>query len=1186
MNNKNIPLCEKGSAPTKGGSAVISGTSRRPEQSGDQSEAGRHQTTDPVPAAREGAALIAAEPTTRDGGYKWTTEMRIELWKCYKLAEGPNRGYRAKMHKWWKTRKNPRFTEQALASQITIIKKNNLLTPAQRGEDENENAHQTTEDDPENNNTNRSEDRSASGVNNYNNNEDTTNDNNNEINNNPIENNNQNSAHESPNVITQEPETAHIENEQTEENLPPEDRDLLEKLREIYKNTLESRDHEVLPPGKKTENKKLLHVTNKVDALLKFIPTNNITETNKLIYSAAKLILNILDVKLIKKEKGKKDPPWKHRIEKKIQLLRKHLSWIKEIREGRLRDEGKRYEIERKHQLLQNGTAATEEKIKQRIQANTAKIRRYEKRVKGYHQNQQFNNNQRRLYSSLREGNQTEQQRIPPPNPDETKEYWEGIWTTSKDHNKEAEWLKEIKKEKVTSNNNNFTITLTAIRKQLAKTANWKAPGADQVQGYWIKNFRSLHSRITTNLQQIITESQTPEWLTTGRTVLIIKDTALGNRVTNYRPITCLPLMWKLLTGTIYEHLYQHLEENNIIPPEQKGCRKGTRGTKDHLLIDKLILKQAKQKKKDLSMAWIDYKKAFDMVPHSWILECLELMGTPNNIVNLIKNSMEKWRTILTAEDKELCEIKIRRGIFQGDSLSPLLFIMTLIPLTTMLNKKKEGYKINKNYKINHLLYMDDLKIFAHNENEITTLVKEVQQFSQDIGMEFGINKCGVLNIKNGRVTHTDGIEVGENIIKNIETDGYKYLGILEYDNIKHEDMKAKIKREYLKRIRAILKSELNGGNTIKAINTWAIPVLRYSAGIIDWTKLEQQKIDRKTRKLMTIYHSLHPRACTARLYLKRSEGGRGLISAEEAIRTECCALGQYIKESTNPILRLAWTNNIIKENEDSKSYKERMTEEKRTEWIEKPLAGQYHRQVQEIQDKNSWNWLKRGEIKKETEGLITSAQDQALRTRVIRARIEGRGGNTKCRMCGQKDETINHITSECSKLAQKEYKRRHDKVATAVHWALCKHHKLPSTADVWYKHEPQAVVEDENTKLLWDQYIQTDQEVQARRPDIVIIRKDKEEFDIIDIAVPYDSRIIEKEREKIEKYQDLKFQMARCWKMKGKVIPIVIGALGAMPPKLDEYLKRIGCDRIHPGLIQKSVLLSSAGILRRILDT
>ena len=84
-------------------------------------------------------------------------------------------------------------------------------------------------------------------------------------------------------------------------------------------------------------------------------------------------------------------------------------------------------------------------------------------------------------------------------------------------------------------------------------------------------------------------------------------------------------------------------------------------------------------------MAWIDYKKAYDMVPHSWVLKCLEMVGAAKNIVSIISSNMLNWKTVLTSGGTVLGQVDIKRGIFQGDSLSPLLFIVIMLPLTLVL---------------------------------------------------------------------------------------------------------------------------------------------------------------------------------------------------------------------------------------------------------------------------------------------------------------------------------------------------------------------------------------------------------------------------------------------------------------------------------------------------------------------
>ena len=231
-----------------------------------------------------------------------------------------------------------------------------------------------------------------------------------------------------------------------------------------------------------------------------------------------------------------------------------------------------------------------------------------------------------------------------------------------------------------------------------------------------------------------------------------------------------------------------------------------------------------------------------------------------------------------------------------------------------------------------------------------------------------------------------------------------------------------------------------------------------------------------------------------------------------------------------------------------------------------------------------TWSWLTRGNLKRETESLITAAQDNAIRTNYIKAKIDRTQQNSKCRMCGERDETVNHIESESSKLAQNEFKTRHDWVGKVIHWELCKklnfHH-----ASKWYTHKPESVLENETHKILLDFEIQTDHLIPARRPDLVLINKKKRTCHIVDFAILTDPRVKLKEIEKKDKYLDLTRELKKLWNIRGKVVPIVIGALGMVPKCLEKNLSELEIKgRIET--IQTTALLKSARIIRRVLET
>ena len=160
------------------------------------------------------------------------------------------------------------------------------------------------------------------------------------------------------------------------------------------------------------------------------------------------------------------------------------------------------------------------------------------------------------------------------------------------------------------------------------------------------------------------------------------------------------------------------------------------------------------------------------------------------------------------------------------------------------MRKAKAGYLLG-DVKINHLLFMDDLKIFAKNRPEIDSLISTVKIISHDIGMEFGVKNCGIAIMKRGKLVESEDINLGNGeSIKAIDLEGYKYLGILEADKIKENEMKEMFSKEYQRRTKLVMRSKLNGRNKIMAVNIWAVSLMRYGAGILGSNMNELQKLD------------------------------------------------------------------------------------------------------------------------------------------------------------------------------------------------------------------------------------------------------------------------------------------------------------------------------------------------------
>ena len=133
------------------------------------------------------------------------------------------------------------------------------------------------------------------------------------------------------------------------------------------------------------------------------------------------------------------------------------------------------------------------------------------------------------------------------------------------------------------------------------------------------------------------------------------------------------------------------------------------------------------------------------------------MVGMSKQIKHSLSESIKAWMVDLTCNNQSLGGVDINQGIFQGDSLSALLFALCLIPSIVILRKSEFAYKVLSN-KEDKLLFMDDLKLHTKNEKGLVPFVQRVQIFTDNTGMLFGINNCATLDLEKGKITEFDEI--------------------------------------------------------------------------------------------------------------------------------------------------------------------------------------------------------------------------------------------------------------------------------------------------------------------------------------------------------------------------------------------------------------------------------------------
>ncbi|KAJ8723807.1 hypothetical protein PYW07_007787 [Mythimna separata] len=474
-------------------------------------------------------------------------------------------------------------------------------------------------------------------------------------------------------------------------------------------------------------------------------------------------------------------------------------------------------------------------------------------------------------------------------------------------------------------------------------------------------------------------------------------------------------------------------------------------------------------------------------------------------------------------------------------------------------------------------------------------LLKVTETFSSAIRMEFGVDKCAVMHVKRGEVVESVGIQLSDSInLRSLSpTETYKYLGMSEALGINATDMKQSLRERFFGRLKKVFNSLLSGGNKVRAFNGWVMPVLMYSFGILKWTQTELDALDRRVRTLLTAYRMHHPRSSVMRLYIPRKCGGRGILNAKTLHNREVCSLREYflaadvgmhrdvvaVDQRLTP-LSLAkgnWRKPVVLDTNDRKEV-----------WQSKELHGRFYRALHgpDVDQLASVAWLRAGDLFGETEGFVCAIMDEVVLTNNYRRFIVKDGTVDICRACHCPGESIRHIISGCSRLANGEYLHRHNLVARIIHQQLALKHSLVESEVPYYRYVPDPVLDNGHVILYWDRSIITDRTVVANKPDIVVVDRIERRAMIVDITVPHDENLVKAEKDKEIKYIDLAREVVDMWEVDSAIIvPIVVSVNGLIAKSLDQHLRRLSLGDWIKGLIQKAVLLDTARIVRRFLS-
>jgi hypothetical protein len=694
-------------------------------------------------------------------------------------------------------------------------------------------------------------------------------------------------------------------------------------------------------------------------------------------------------------------------------------------------------------------------------------------------------------------------------------------------------------------------ITARDLNGRLNRLRKHTAPGPDGIErkhltGQDIKEVLRLLFNVVmmSNLQ--------PKAWNANRTILIPKQGKDHSKVENYRPLTIGSLICRLYWGLID----QKLRDVITFSPRQQGfvyesgCFNNV-----HILHEAL---RAAKSRDGMAAVQLDITKAFDTVPHRAIDAALQRLGLPKGIRESIMNSYNDLHTSVQYNGANT-NVKLKRGVKQGDPLSPFIFNAVMNPLLEQL-EQMDGFEIDESHHLSALAFADDLILLASTAAKVKLLLRHTEAYLSNLGMKLSAGKCASFEIIPFRREKTwylsdPGLRLasGESIPASRADDQLCYLGGnvspwagLQYRGIV-DDLQTTLGR--------CKSAHLKPHQKLTLITTHIIPHFLHRAVLATAPISTLRAMDQEVRN--SIKTNLHLPMSTPNglLYCGKRDGGLGVPKFQTLVTCTALKQGLTLLNSLDPTthallrttqlenrlkglaaaIRLAWP---VLNFRDIEAYKRRQKAEEVRTWSALQSKG---KAVQSFVDDRYGNaWLYNPTLLKPSRFL------SALRLRggmtsdkVTMSKITPQT-TVKCRKCKLQNETLAHILGQCM-YTKVQRIRRHNEIRDIVSHKLAK-----QKGDV-------RIIEEANIPTPQGNIL---------KPDLVVVSQGR--VHVIDVTIRHEDEgyLEEGFRSKTAKYSPLLESLAvQLQAAPGRVLPLVVGTRGCMPKKTLESLQTLNIE-------------------------
>lgn len=390
-------------------------------------------------------------------------------------------------------------------------------------------------------------------------------------------------------------------------------------------------------------------------------------------------------------------------------------------------------------------------------------------------------------------------------------------------------------------------IGLEEIEAALGQLKNGKAPGEDGVTTELLKAAgKPVLKELRRIFNSVLFSGRTPKAWHRSLVILFFKK---GDKtlLKNYRPISLLSHVYKLFSRVISNRLTRRLDEAQ--PAEQAGFRRGY-GTIDHIHTVRQVIQKTKEYNQPLCMAFVDYEKAFDSVETWSVLEALQRCQVDWRYIEVLRCLYDAANMSVVLQNGQTEPVLLRRGVRQGDVISPKLFSAALQDMFGTLNWKRRGININGEY-ISHLRFADDIVILAETLQDLQEMVSSLAESSKHIGLRMNLDKTKIMfnELVDPRPVAVNGVPL--EVVQE-----YVYLGQtlrLGRNNFEREsNRRIQLGWAAFRKLRQVFSSPIPQCLKSKVFDQCVLPVMTYgaetwtlTAGLVHQFKVAQRAMER-----------------------------------------------------------------------------------------------------------------------------------------------------------------------------------------------------------------------------------------------------------------------------------------------------------------------------------------------------